>query len=457
MSVIDRLADLRARVRGTVTTPNDPGWDTARQAWNLAVDQRPAVVVEAAGADDVEATVLAAREAGLRVAVQGTGHGASARGGDLEDAILLRTSSMRTVTIDPERRVARVQAGAMWGDVMAAAAPHGLTALHGSAPDVGVVGYTLGGGIGWFARKHGLASGQVTAAEVVLPDGRRTEITERSCPQLFWALRGGGGSFGVVTELEFSLLAIEEVHAGALLWPQERAAEILRAWRDLADTFPDEVTSIGRLLNFPPAPQVPEPLRGRKMVVVEAASLLGQAETDALLAPLRALGPELDTFTASAPEALLHLHNDPPGPVPAFGGGVVISELPDAAIDTVDELCGAASGAPIIGIEFRHLGGALGRAPEGAGAMATLPGRFAVYTVGPLPVPEARPALEQQIGATLDALAPWTSGSTYLNFAETPVDATAAFPTTTVRRLRDIAAAIDPDGVLHPNHSVRAY
>ena len=198
MSAIDSLTDLRDRVRGTVTTPDDPSWDVARQAWNLTVDQHPVLVVEAADADDLAATVAFARESGLKVAVQGTGHGAAPRGGVLDETILLRTSSMRGVTVDPELRVARVQAGALWEDVARAAAPHGLVALHGSASDVGVVGYTLGGGIGWLARKHGLACSHVTAIDAILPSGQRVQASATECPQLFWAMRGGGGSFAIV-------------------------------------------------------------------------------------------------------------------------------------------------------------------------------------------------------------------------------------------------------------------
>lgn len=456
MSVIDRLADLRARVRGAVTTPGDPGWDDARQAWNLAVDQHPALVVEAADADDIAETVRFAREAGLQVAVQGTGHGAGARGGELDETILLRTSSMRRVVVDPERRVARAQAGALWEDVARATLPHGLVALHGSSPDVGVVGYTLGGGIGFLARKHGLACTHVTAMDVIVPSGQRVEVTDAKEPQLFWALRGGGGSYGIVAEIEFSLFELPEIHAGALLWPAERAGEVLRRWRDLTERLPDEITSIGRLVSYPPFDTVPEALRGRKMVVVEAASLLGEDETRALLAPLRELGPELDTFATGSPEMLLELHGDPKAPVPAMSGATMLAELPDAAIDAVIELCGPESDSPLIGIEFRQLGGALGRVPAGAGALGMLQGRFAVFMVGAVMAPELAAALERHIPATVDGLAPWATGGAFLNFQEMPVDATQMFGTTTVRRLRDIAEAVDPDRILRPSHQVRA-
>ena len=182
--------------------PADDGWDGARQAWNLLADQRPEAVVLAEGADDVAATVRFARDNGLRVAVQATGHAALGIA-SFEDTILLKTSRMNGVEVDPDARRARVDAGAIWGDVAAAAAGHGLAGLSGSARDVGVVGYTLGGGHGWLARKHGIASNNVRAVDLVTADGEHVRADQDQNPDLFWALRGGGGSFGVVTSLEF--------------------------------------------------------------------------------------------------------------------------------------------------------------------------------------------------------------------------------------------------------------
>ena len=201
---------LRARVAGDVVTPADEAWDEARQAWNLAVDQRPVAVVLAETADDVVVTIEEARAAGLRVAPQGTGHNAAPLG-ELSGTILLRTSRMRGVEIDPAAQIARVEAGVIWIEVVEAAAEHGLAALAGSSPDVGVVGYTLGGGLSWLARKYGFAANQVTAVELVTADGRFIRADRENEPDLFWAVRGGGGSFGVVTALEFRLFPLTEV------------------------------------------------------------------------------------------------------------------------------------------------------------------------------------------------------------------------------------------------------
>src|SRR5207244_1322080 len=259
---------LRARLAGDVVTPADEAWDEARQAWNLAVDQRPVAVVLAESAADVAATIETARAAGLRVAPQGTGHNATPLG-DLGDTVLLKTSRMRRVEIDAETQTARVEAGVRWREVVEAAAEHGLAALAGSSPDVGVVGYTLGGGLSWLGRKYGIGANSVTAVELVTADGRLVRADSENEPDLFWALRGGGGSFGVVTALEFRLYPLAQVYAGWLFFPIERAEEVLYTWRWTLDSMPDEMTLVARFLRLPPIPDIPEPLRGRSFVVVE--------------------------------------------------------------------------------------------------------------------------------------------------------------------------------------------
>src|SRR3954470_6935074 len=260
---------LRSRLYGDVFGPGDEGWDAARRAWNLAVDQRPAAVALPLTDGDVVEVVNFAREEGLRVAPQGTGHGAAALA-SLEGTILLSTRHMRGVRIDPRSRRARVRAGAVWADVTAPASAYGLAPLAGSAHDVGVVGYSLGGGLSWLARKHGLACDRVTAIELVPADGDHVRTTAENDPELLDALRGGGGSFGVVTAMEFKLYPIESLTAGAMAWPWERAEEIFNAWREWTKTIPEDITSLCRILQVPPLPDVPEPLRGRQLVVVEA-------------------------------------------------------------------------------------------------------------------------------------------------------------------------------------------
>src|SRR5215475_1138799 len=356
------LEMLRAAVTGGIFAVGDAGYDRARQAWNLAVDERPAIVVMAESATDVVQAVRFARAQGMRIAPQGTGHGAEPLE-PLDGAMLLRTLRMRGVRIDPAARTARAEAGALWQDVTVPAGTHGLAALAGSSANVGVTGYTLGGGMGWLARRYGLAANSVTAAELVTPDGRLVRADAEHEPDLFWAVRGGGGSVGVVTALEMRLYPVRELYAGALFFPIQRSAEILRAWREWTGTVPDEVTSVGRILRFPPLPEVPEPMRGRAFALVEAAYLGDEGTGARLTEPLRQLGPELDTFATIPAPALQQLHMDPDQPVPNQGDGAFLSDVPAAAIDTVVALAGPDADTPLLSVEIRHLGGALAHPP----------------------------------------------------------------------------------------------
>ena len=288
----------------------DRGYDEAHRAWNLAADQRPAAVVFAQSAADVIQAVRFARSQGMRIAPQGTGHGALPLE-SLEDAMLLKMSRMRRVDINTATHTARAEAGAQWQDVTVPAAEHGLAALAGSSPNVGVTGYTLGGGLGWLARRYGLAANSVTAVEIVTPDGRLGRADAHHEPDLFWAVRGGGGSVGMATALEMTLLSGSRAFAGVLFFAIERSTEVLQAWRDWTGTVPDEVTSIGRMLRVPPLAELPEFVRGRDFVLVEAAYLGDAGEGAELLRPLRQLGPEIDTFATISARELQQLNMDP--------------------------------------------------------------------------------------------------------------------------------------------------
>jgi hypothetical protein len=458
----DRLSD---QLTGRVVTPDDPGWDEARSAWNLAIDQRPAAVVLVDSVDDIVQTILRARDLGLGVAAQGTGHNAgplAARDG-LADVILLRTSAMRGVHVDPDRRIARVEAGALWGDVVAAAAPHGLAALAGSSHDVGVVGYTLGGGVSWLSRSHGLASNHVLAVELVTADGVLRRVDAEHDPELFWALRGGGGDFGVVTALEFSLFPIAEVVAGTLFFPLERSEEVLLAWAEWTATVPDSVTSVGRVLRFPPMPELPPFLSDKSFVVVEATIQESPARADDLLAPLRALGPDIDTVHPQPVAELLALHMDPPAPVPGYGDGVLVRELTPDAVRAFVDAVGPDSDSVLLAAELRHVGGALdpgfaraSAAERGApapGAVAGFDAEYLAYGVA-IAVPGTEAVLVASVGRLLSGLEPWRAEQDYLNFAEHHRTAEQLFGDA-LHRLRVVKDAFDPTGVIRSNHPVR--
>jgi FAD/FMN-containing dehydrogenase len=454
-SIADRdLETLRTGVAGDVFAPGDRGYDEARRAWNLATDERPAVVVVAGSAADVAHAVRYARSRGMRIAPQGTGHGSEPLE-PLQDAMLLRTVRMRGVRIDPAARTARAEAGALWQDVTVPAGQHALAALAGSSPNVGVTGYTLGGGLGWLARRHGLAANSVTAADIVTPDGHLVRADAGHDPDLLWAVRGGGGSVGVVTALEMRLYPVRELYAGALFFPLQRAAEVLHAWRAWTATVPDEVTSLGRILRLPPVPEVPAPLRGRALALVEAACLGDAGAGAALIAPLRRLGPELDTFATIPAPALQQLHMDPGQPVPAQGNGALLTGFPPAAIDALTTLAGPDADTPLATIEVRHLGGALARPAPDGGAQPSIDAPYGMYAGGFTPTPELAAAVRGHAQAVKDALAPWHAGYDYYNFAETPAAASTVLPPASYRRLQKIKATYDPDQAIIAAHPVR--
>jgi FAD binding domain len=444
---------LRDRIEGTVVAPGDAAWDEARQAWNLHVDQRPALVAVPQTAADVVAIVDFAREHGLRVAPQGTGHNASAIA-TLERTILVKTHEMRSVEIDAERRRARVGAGVLWAEVTGPASELGLAPLAGSSPDVGVVGYTLGGGLSWLSRRHGLAANSVLAIELVTADGRLVRCDRDHEPELFWALRGGGGSFGVVTAIEFVLYPAPQVYAGALLWPWERAAEVLRAYVEWCRTAPDAISTSARILQVPPLPDIPEPVRGRQFVAIDGA-FLGSPEAGAeALAPLRALEPEIDMFAPIPAAALSHIHMDPEHPVPGIGDGMVLDELTPAAIDALVAVAGPGSGSPLLAVELRQLGGAIGVPPAEHGALAKIGGAFAFFAVGMAMTPEMGAAVSAHVDAVMEAMDPWDAGRRYLNFTERSADASAFFPEGTLRRLQAVKRDVDPGDLFVSNHPV---
>ena len=353
---------------------------------------------------------------------------------------------MRGVTIDPEARTARVEAGVIWIEVVEAAAEHGLAALAGSSPDVGVVGYTLGGGLSWLARKHGIGANQVTAIEVVTASGDFVRTDWANEPDLFWALRGGGGAFGIVTAIEFNLFPIAEVYAGILWYPVDRATEVLNAWRAWTTDLPDEMTSVGRILQFPPIPEIPEPIRGQSFVVVEAIWSGEPGEGERLLAPLRALGPVMDTVMTPITE-LSRLHMDPEDPAPGAGDGGMLDDVDDHLIDLFVE---QVVGTPILSAEIRHLGGAVARRDFQHGAVDAFEAPYIFYAVGIAPSPEASEAVDEAVERLRDRLEPWEAEHTYLNFAESRRKAATLFSSASYHRLRRIKAIVDPTDLFAP-------
>ncbi|HEY1480829.1 MAG TPA: FAD-binding oxidoreductase [Gaiellales bacterium] len=446
---------LRADIAGAVITADDDTWDTARQAWNLVADQHPALVVVATDPDDVSTTVQFARTHGLRVAPQSTGHGAPSLG-DLDDTILLRTAPLNAVTVDADARTAQVGAGAVWREVVGAAAPHGLTALHGFSGGVGVAGYTLGGGLGWLARQHGLASGHVRSFEVVTADGDQLHVDAEHEPDLYWALRGGGGSPVVVTSFELELFPLREAFAGSLLWPIEQAREVAHAYLAWLADLPDTLSSTLRLMRFPPLPALPEPLRGRQLVSITLVSTGSEAEGNELVAPLRAIAPVyLDTLAMVPSTALGDVAGDPPGPAPGLGGALLLRELGASAIDAFVDLAGPGVETPLLQFEIRQLGGALRTPPADAGVIGAIDAEALVYGVGVAATPELGEAIGAALAEARERMAPWlASPDCLLTFDDRGSGLRALYPAAVADRLISIIDTYDPEGLLVANQVV---
>jgi hypothetical protein len=441
-------------ISGRIATPDDSDWDEARAAWNLVADQNPSAVAFVESGEDIAETVRFAAAHDLRVSGQGTGHGAFALG-SLEETILIKTERMRGIEIDPGAQTARVEAGVLVEELGEAAQAHGLSSMPGSAPDVGVTGYTLGGGLSWLGRKYGFACNRVRAIELVSAGGEPRTVDAENEPDLFWALRGGGGDYAIVAALHLDLVPIADVYAGALLYPAALGAEGVRVYRDWAATVGDEVTSVVRFLRPPDVPDVPEPLRNLPLLTIDGACIGDRAAGEAAIAPLRAsLGePIMDTFDQIPAEGLCRIHMDPEQPVPGLGNHLPIRELPDAAIEAFAEL-GDPESSPLLLTELRQLGGALGRPDENGGALTHLDTAFVMFGIGMPVTPELGQAIEAQLDSFDAAMGPWAADGGYFNFAERPCDADSILPPDVCARLAEVKRRWDPDSRIVANHAV---
>jgi FAD/FMN-containing dehydrogenase len=448
----DSLAALRRAIRGRVTLPGDPGWDRARGSWNLSVDQRPTAVVEVASPQDVQAVVRVAAREGLRVAPQSTGHGSQALE-PLDGVVLLKTSALRGIEVRPERGSVWVQAGALAGEVAAAADPHRQAAVLGLAPTVGVAGLVLGGGTGWLSRAYGLSANNIRALEVVTAFGERLRVDANTEPELFWALRGGGGRFAIVIALELEAHPVGEVSAGTVAWPAEHAADVLDQFRGWTADAPESLGAVLRYLDVPPVDAVPALLRGRRVVAVIAVHVGTEADGQRVMAPLRASRAALlDTFGPVGPVDLARVAGDPEQPAPARGDGFLVGDLAPSLADAIAGLIAGNELVPLGAFELRLLGGALGRAAEGHGALARLDGAFSVFAGGVARDAEARAAVGERLEAVRARLAPWTMPQALLNAARAGTDPARAFDATTWARLGRVRAAFDPDRLIVSNH-----
>ena len=360
---------------------------------------------------------------------------------------------MSEVRVDRATLTCRVGGGVEWEAAVDAVAAEGLSCLHGSSPNVGIAGYSLGGGIGWYARKHGLATNHLTAIEVVIGDGTLVRTDAENHPELFWALRGGGGNFGVVTALEFDVFDFATAYAGMMIFDATRTREVLQVWAPWSIGAPDEVTTSFRVLHLPPLPELPPFLSGRSVVIIDGAVLADEPAAAEIIAPLRALAPELDTFATVPSASLVRLHMDPEEKSAGVSDSIMLSALPEDGIEAFVEAATRPGGA-LMGFELRQFGGALGRPHPGAGVLPQFRGQFLAFGVGLAFTPEMAMAAEADALAFTGALSEWASGAAYLNFEESETDTSAAYAAGAWEQLKAIRSMVDPDGTFAANHPI---
>jgi FAD/FMN-containing dehydrogenase len=429
---------------GRLHWPGDAGYEAQRLPWQRKFDPRPAAVLDARDAQDVRAALEIAHDNALPVAVQATGHGAVA---PADDALLLRTSAMSAVAVDPRRRIARAGGGATWADVIAAAAPHGLAPLSGTAVGVGVAGYTLGGGAGLLSRTFGYAADSLVSADVVTAEGEQVTAAADQNADLFWALKGGGGSFGVVTALEFRLYAVEALYGGISMFDPARARAVLEAYREWAPAEPDESNLALVVMTMPPLPQIPEPVRGRRVLMLRTLYVGEASEGERLLAPLLAAAgePILDGFGPLAVGDALTMMGPSPPPAVAEVHLELLRELPDEVLDVATEDNGPA-------IEVRQWGGAMAR---GDGPIGHRDIPYSCVATALAPDRDGWAAAKASVERVGARVRPHATGASFLNFLGDGARAADAYTPEDYARLREVKTAYDPGNVFRlGGHSI---
>ncbi len=455
MSTLDRpaLDRLHTGFAGEIILPDDPGYDAARTIFNAMIDKRPGVIAQCATVDDVAAAIRFGREHSLEIAVRGGGH--SVAGKSLTDGgLVIDLRRMNGVSVDPERRTATVAGGATMRDLDRATEPYGLATTGGRVSTTGIGGYTLGGGSGWLDRKFGLACDNLLSVDIALPDGRRVRASEQEHPDLFWALHGAGGNYGVATSFTFRLYPLPLVTAIVLVWAPEAGPEVARAYRDFMATAPDEV-GVGFLyITAPSEDFTPAHLVGRLACAVLGA--YGGSEDDArrVLGPMLELGHEGELIVEVPYAEMQCMFDDPPG-YRNYWSVEYLDAFPDEA---VDRFCARANDM-IVPSPSQHVlfpqGGAIARGPSNY----PIPWRKAPWCIHPFGLWED-PADDERAKRWArdlrDDLQPWSSGAVYLNFIgdEGQDRVVAGFGRENYQRLATIKAQYDPDNVFHVNHNI---
>jgi hypothetical protein len=446
---------FRSTIRGSVSGPGDSGYEVERKVYNAMIDKRPAVIARCVDVADVIRALAIGREQGMDIAIRGGGHNGGGLG-TVDDGLVIDLSQIRGVRVDPQRRTAQVAAGTLLGEVDHATHAFGLAAPFGIIGTTGASGLTLGGGVGHLTRKLGLTIDNLLEADVVLADGSFVTASEDRHADLFWALRGGGGNFGVVTSFTFRLNPISTVAFGPMLWPIERSAEILSWYREFICAQPDDLNGFFAFLTVPPVAPFPQELHLHKMCGVVWCSTASQAKTGSLLAPARALKPALDgvmelplPVAQGAFDALY-----PPG-YQWYWRADYIAEIPDAAVERHAEF-GNALPTPCSTMHLYPCDGAAGRVPNDATAWAFRDAKWAQVMVGVDPDPKNGELIRKWAVDYWEAIHPHSMGGAYVNFMmDEGQDRVRGAYRGNYDRLARIKAKYDPDNLFHVNQNIK--
>lgn len=441
------IQHLQEQVAGRILRPDDTDYEQTRLTWNRSTHPYPAIILVAENTDDIIAGVRFAADIGLGVAVQATGHGTQR---PANEALLIVTSQMTDVEVDPVAQTATVKAGAIWQHVIEQSVPYGLAPLLGSSPHVGVVSYSLGGGIGWLARPYGLAADSVRSIDVVTADGtlHHTSLTENS--DLFWGLRGGGGNFGVVTSMTFDLYPVPSLYGGSLVYPGPIASEALRFFREWIQVLPDQLTSSIAVFKYPSLPQMPEAMRGKVEVILRAAYVGDPVEGKKFIQPwLDWQKPLRNTFEVMPFSQIAAISNDPVDPVSGFGSNELLNELSDEVIELIVQHMTAET-SPLTVTELRHAGGAIKRVDSGVNAIGYRDAQLFMQMSGLTPTLEGYQAVKAYIRDYREDLSPYVNGGVYLNFTKSGEEANRtqqAYSPEKYTRLLALKAKYDPNNL----------